>query len=413
MPPKRIVLAEYFTTDDVTLLFGVRADWDEPEVVEIKEPLADIRQYVTEKFGREEDEQEDEQPQPANRVLELDLDEWQERFAPYVEPILKWAEPGDYLYLVPHDVLHYLPLHTLKVEESYLIERNPVLYTPSASVLKYCQAKRKERRESILVLGDSDAERPLPNAREESWQVANLFGTQPHLGQAAKKTLIKEKLETEKDEIDILHFACHGFFHPYQPLKSGILMAPEANGQEPAEFEPTLHGLPVSRYLTAEEFFGLEMRANLVTLSACESGVSQIRPGDELFGLMRALIYAGTPSVVMSLWEVEDISTELLMVHFYERLKAGDTKVEALQKAQLHVKNLTARQAKAYYGHKLKQLSSEEDSQRYAQTKNNIQSVYRKVLAAEEAEGHPVGLDYPIFQHPFYWAPFILVGDWK
>lgn len=414
MVAKRIVLAEYFTTDDVTLLFGVRADWDEPEVVEIKEPLADLRQYVTEKFGWEEGEEEDEKPQPANKVLELDLDEWQERFAPFVEPILKWTEPGDYLYLVPHDVLHYLPLHTLKVEGGYLIERNPVLYTPSASVLKYCQAKRKERRENILVLGDSDAERPLPNAREESWQVADLFGAQPHLGPAAKKSLVKERFEAEKDEIDIVHFACHGFFHPYQPLKSGILMAPEPNGQEEqAEFEPTLHGLPVSRYLTAEEFFGLEMRADLVTLSACESGVNQIRPGDELFGLMRALIYAGTPSVVMSLWEVEDISTELLMVHFYERLKAGDTKVEALQKAQLRVKDLTARQAKAYYENKLKQLLPEADGHRYTQTMKSVRSVYEKVLAAEETEGHPIGLDYPIFQHPFYWAPFILVGDWK
>jgi len=412
--PNRIVLAEYFTTDDVTLLFGVRADWDEPEVVEIKEPLADIRQYVTEKFGREETQKQGEEQQFTHKALDLDLDEWQERFTPFVEPILKWAEPDDYLYLVPHDVLHYLPLHTLKVEGGYLIERNPVLYTPSASVLKYCQAKRKGRRESILVLGDSDEQQqPLPNAREESWQVAGLFGTQPNLGIGARKSLVREKLERERDEIDILHFACHGFFHRHQPLKSGILMAPEANGQEPAEFEPTLHGLPISRFLTAEEFFGMEMQADLVTLSACESGVNQIRPGDELFGLMRALIYAGTPSVVMSLWEVDDISTELLMVHFYEQLKAGDTKVDALQKAQRYVKDLTAQEAKAYYELKLKRLSPEDNSQRYTQTQKSIQSIYSKVLAAEEAEGHPVGLDYPIFQHLFYWAPFILVGDWE
>ncbi len=405
MREKRIVLAEYFSTDDVTLLFGVRADWDEPKVVEIKRPLSDIRTFVTEHFGHE--------ASGGQSIRDLNLDEWQQEFGEFINPVKDWADPGDYLYLVPHDVLHYLPLHTLRVEGSYLIERNPVLYTPSASVLKYCQAKRKGRRENILVLGDSDAKRPLPNAREESWQVADLFGTKPYLGQAAMKTLVKEKLETEKDDIDILHFACHGHFLPSQPLKSGILMAPEPNGQEPAEFEPTLHGLPVSRYLTAEEFFGLEMRADLVTLSACESGVNKIRPGDELFGLMRALIYAGTPSVVMSLWEVEDISTELLMVRFYERLKAGDTKVEALQKAQCYVKELTAQQAKAYYEHKLKQLSPEADSQRFTQAKKSIQSVYSKILAAEETEGHSVGLDYPIFQHPFYWAPFILVGDWK
>ena len=99
-------------------------------------------------------------------------------FLPFVEPILKWAEPGDYLYLVPHDVLHYLPLHTLKVEGGYLIERNPVLYTPSASVLKYCQAKRKGReRKHILVLGDSDVgERPLTARMFEALEVADIFG---------------------------------------------------------------------------------------------------------------------------------------------------------------------------------------------------------------------------------------------
>ncbi len=413
MPANRIVLAEYFTTDDVTLLFGVRADWDEPEVVEIKQSLSDIRKYVADNFSLEEAKAGEERRTTHSKVRDLDLEEWQARFASFVEPILKWAEPGDYLYLVPHDVLHYLPLHTLKVEGGCLVERNPVLYSPSASVLKYCQAKRKGRRERVLVLGDSAAEKPLPSAREEAHQVAELFGTLPYLGADARKSLVREKLEKERDEIDILHFACHGDFHPYQALKSGILMAPEPNEEKPTEFETMLYGLPISRYLTAEEFFGMEMRADLVTLSACESGVNQLRPGDELFGLMRALIYAGTPSVVMSLWGVGDISTELFMVRFYERLKEGDTKVEALQKAQLYVRNLTAGEIKAYFEDKLSTLPQTDDDSRQAQAKDCIQSVYRLLLAAEEVEGHPVGMSYPIFKHLFYWSPFILVGDWK
>ncbi len=411
---QRIVLAEYFTTDDVTLLFGVRADWDEPKVVEIKRPLAEIRQYVTQNFSLEEAKEGEERQTTSSKVKKLDLEGWQERFAPFVEPIKEWAEPGDYLYLVPHDVLHYLPLHTLKVDGGYLIERNPVLYTPSASVLKYCQAKRKGRREKALVLADSDAKRPLPNAREEAWEVASLFGTQPYLGSAARKSLVKEKVATEREKIDILHLACHGAFHPHQPLKSGILMAAEANGKEPSTFESKLRGLPISRYLTAEEFFNIQMQADLVTLSACESGVSQLRPGDELFGLMRALIYAGTPSVVMSLWEVADISTELFMIHFYELLKAGESKVEALQKAQLKIKDMTAGEVETYYESKLKKLSTGNDHSRVEQTKDNIDSVYTKLLAARTANpGRSIGMDYPIFDHPFYWAPFILVGDWQ
>lgn len=413
MPANRIVLAEYFTTDDLTFLFGLRADWAKPQVVEIRQPLSEIRKYAMANFAPESDEEGRASGASNHRVLDLNLGEWQERFAPFVEPILEWAKPGDYLYLVPHDMLHYLPLHTLKVEGGYLIERNPLLYTPSASLLKYCQAKRKERRENIFVLGDSAAELPLPHAREEAWEVAGLFATQPYLGQAVRKSLVKQKLEAEGEEIDILHFACHGYFHRYQALKSGILMAPELDAEEPPESESTLHGLPVQRYLTAEEFFGIEMRADLVTLSICESGVNDIRPGDELFGFMRALIYAGTPSVLISLWEVADISTELLIVRFYERLKAGDTKADALQQAQLYLKDLTAGEAKAHYENKLQKLTQGSDENRRAQTEANLRSVYEKLLDAEEREGHPVGLDYPLFEHPFYWAPFILVGDWK
>ena len=447
MAAKRIVLAEYFTTDDVTLLFGVRADWDEPEVVEIKQPLAEIRKYVAENFSLEEANDGETRRTAFSKVRDLDLEEWQERFAPFVEPILKWAEPGDYLYLVPHDVLHYLPLHTLKVEGKYLIERNPVLYTPSASVLKYCQAKRKGKREIALVLGDSDAENPLPYAYVEALQVAEVFGAEPYLGKAARKSLVKEKLEKDREAIDILHFACHGKFHLYQALKSGILMAPEPNGEEKtAESEIALDGIPVSRYLTAEEFFGMEMHADLVTLSACESGVNQLRPGDELFGLMRALIYAGTPSVVMSLWSVDEISSSILMKKFYEALKAGNTKVEALQIAQLAVKDMTASEAISYCEQAAMLLDKAGQHQYSRQVLRDIADLrfrardytkakieYESLLANAVPESQEyrsidaaitrcnrMGLkggspDYAsrVYDHLFHWAPFVLVGDWK
>jgi CHAT domain-containing protein len=444
--PRRIVLAEYFTTDDVTLLFGVRADWDEPEVVEIKQPLPEIRKYVAENFSLDEAKEGETRPTTVSKVRQLDLDEWQERFAPFVEPILKWAEPGDYLYLVPHDVLHYLPLHTLKVEGGDLIERNPVLYTPSASVLKYCQAKRKGQRKTALVLGDSDPENPLPYAYVEALKVAETFGTKPYLGQAAQRSLVKEKLEKEREAIDILHFACHGYFHPFQALKSGILMAPESDQQEPTEFETTLHGLSVNRFLTAEEFFGIEMRADLVTLSACESGVNQVRPGDELFGLMRALIYAGTPSVVMSLWSVDEISSSILMQSFYEALKNGKTKVEALQIAQLAVKNMTAPEAISYceeVATRLQQVGQHQYRRQVLRDVADLRFQAKDYTAAKIAyenllvNAEPNSKEYQsldaaitrcnrmkrkgddpdyttrVFDHLFRWAPFVLVGDWK
>ena len=439
MTANRIVLAEYFTTDDVTLLFGVRADWEEPKVVEIKRPLSDIRSFVTKHFGPN--------VSGGESIRSLNLDEWQDTFGEFIDPIKEWADPSDYLYLVPHDALHYLPLHTLKLEEQYLIERNPVLYTPSASVLKYCQAKRKGQRNRALVLGDSYED--LVHARAEALAVAQAFGTKAYLGQAAQKSLVQNQLQENKETIDVLHFACHGRFHHSQPLKSGILMAAEENGEEPLEYESKLGDLPVSRYLTAEDFFGMEMQADLVTLSACESGVSDIRPGDELFGLMRALIYAGTPSVVMSLWKVDQISSSIFMQTFYQALKEPKaTKVEALQTAQLALKEMTAHEALDYCQATIDLLqTSEEDAAVHALTEDMADlhyqagnyteaiKIYESLLDELDAEaeadryraldvaltrcemltGQSAKPDYKrqVYSHPFHWAPFILVGDWQ
>jgi CHAT domain-containing protein len=102
-----------------------------------------------------------------------------------------------------------------------------------------------------------------------------------------------------------------------------------------------------------------------VTLSACETGINKIESGDEIVGLLRAIIYSGARSVVVSLWPVSSIVTEGIMIEFYTNIRNGDDKASALQKAQIKVRD----EFKEKYGE----------------------------LAA----------------HPFFWASFILVGDWK
>lgn len=443
MATKRVVLAEYFTSDDLTLLFIMRSDLDEPQVIEIGMPVDRIRQFVTDNFGV---------AQGGSKVRELEINEWQTLIGPLVEPIMPWADEGDIVWLVPHDVLHYLPLHALKLEGRYLIERNPVCYSPSASVMKYCHAKRKGRRERAFVLGDSRND--LPHAREEAYTVAELFSTTPYLDNQATKSLVEIKLARASDEVDILHFSCHGYFHPEEALKSSIVLAPEQNGGEAEDHNERWN-------LTAEEIFGLDMRADLVTLSACETGINERRPGEELIGLTRSLIYAGTPSVLVSLWAVNDLSTGLLMKRFYEELRQPpekydnrvSTKVVALQTAQLYVKNLTAWQIIDYCTDRLTSLASLDDPERklrFQLDRANAQAIagnllsaidtYRDVQAqlkhapterARKLATHvehtldllefkaeaasTVAVDYNVhpFEHPYYWAPFILVGDWK
>jgi hypothetical protein len=161
----RVLLAEYFATDDAVILFGIRADWDEPEVAELPIPVADLRGYVQDQFGVHSPEGEVTAGSVYEKITDLDLGRWQDLLGQLVRPIADWADEDDLVWLVPHDVLHYLPLHALRVDDQLLIERNPVVYTPSASVMRYCRQKRTGRpRRSALVFGDSAGD--LPFARE-------------------------------------------------------------------------------------------------------------------------------------------------------------------------------------------------------------------------------------------------------
>lgn len=380
-------LLEYFCTDNLTLVFGVRADWNEPKVVEVNKPLDEIRAFVVQHFGVQATRDSATASSVYERVRALDLDAWQTFFAPFIEPIRDWANEGDLLWLVPHDVLHYLPLHALKLDGKYLIERHAIFYTPSASVMKYCQAKRTHRpRRSALVFGDS--QNNLPFAQQEAQRVAERFGANAFLKHEATKAHLDEILKNGKDTLDVLHFACHGKFDSLQPLKSGIELA--QNGDEDST-------------LTAEEIFGMELHADLVVLSACESGVNERKPGDELIGLTRALIYAGTPSVLVTLWHVNDFSTTLLMEKFYADLEQGMSKAKALQQAQLKLMRITRDEVIAYVQTSIAEMQQQGNS---IEAKRFETQAWASLLAADKQGEHP-------FSHVASWAPYVLVGDWK
>ncbi len=395
-----------------------------------------MRQSVFKNFGGGQD---------SRNISELNQDEWQQEFGKFVEPIASWSDEGDTVWFVPHDVLHHVPLHALKVEGHYLIDRNPVCYTPSASVMKYCHAHRKDRRETAVVFGDSVND--LSHAREEARNVAKLFGTSPYLGNHATKLAVKTTFEKAGDDLDIVHFACHGYFNKSEPLESGIVLAAEQSDAQSNSASPT-------DVLTARELLQLEMRVTLLTLSACETGINERRPGDELIGLARSLIYAGAQSVMVSLWAVDDLSTRMLMEHFYECLRSLSngggkqvTKAEALRDAQRYVKGLTAQEVFEYYDKRLEAAKPAEaatleldraDAQALAGDLEPAIAAYEdishKVAGATSEEAHDLerrttrkltllrrdkettlSADYEIkpFDHLFYWAPFTLVGDWK
>ncbi len=150
--------------------------------------------------------------------------------------------------------------------------------------------------------------------------------------------------------------------------------------------------------LSAREILdGLDLQAELVTLSACTSGLSHVVPGDELLGLQRAFLYAGTPTVVCTLWEAHDLVALLVMERFYSALRqvpGGASPATALRDAQVAVREMTAGELAG-----IVERWRAEDPE------------YAAVLG--ELDGIPTddgdALSRP-FADPFYWAPFMLIG---
>lgn len=256
-----------------------------------------------------------------------------------VAPLAGMVAQYPRLVIVPHGPLHYLPFHALYDGRSYLIEQHPISYLPTASLLRYCQAVRPPAA-AVLVLGHSDGG-ALPHAVGEAQAVAQILGGRVLLEEQATP----DQLKSLAPGCRILHLAAHGDFRPDNPLFSGLALS--------------------GGWLTTLDIFGLVLRASLVTLSACQTGRSVVGGGDELLGLMRAFLYAGAASLVLSQWAVEDRSTAQLMTAFYTGLAEGRSKGAALRDAQL------------------------------------------EFIASRDSQD-PAGSRYA---HPYYWAPFFLVGD--
>jgi CHAT domain-containing protein len=228
------------------------------------------------------------------------------------------------LILIPHGVLHYVPFAALRNRESghYLIDDFTLTYVPSASVLRFLQAKETPMDGGALILGDPETPLPrLPGAAGEAKAIARTLGATAHLGADAREEL----LDDIHGKIDLVHLAAHGVYDPVNPIFSRIALAPDARHDG---------NLTVQKILSSIDLTGV----NLVVLSACQSAVGARSSGDEVVGLTRALLYAGTPGVISTLWNIDDAASARLMEEFYKRLTTGLAVADALRQAQLAVK---------------------------------------------------------------------------
>ena len=258
-----------------------------------------------------------------------------------IDPIadLLPTRSGDRLIVMPQQDLFLVPFSALQDEQGrYLIERYSLAMAPSIQVLDRTQQQAQRLQQAGIRLGDRplivgnptmpllpsrgpNATRsqlaPLPSAEAEAEAVARLLKSEPLIGAAATKAAVLEQVE----QASLIHLATHGILDAKHGLDSAIALAP--SGDE------TNDG-----WLTARDLLSLKLNAQLVVLSACNTGQGAIS-GDGIIGLSRSLLAAGAPSAIVTQWAVPDAPTAFLMTRFYEFLGQGLDKAAALRQATL------------------------------------------------------------------------------
>jgi CHAT domain-containing protein/uncharacterized protein HemY len=254
-----------------------------------------------------------------------------------IDPIetLLPKDPNARVIFIPQGSLFQVPFGALQdANGTYLIEKHTILTAPSIQVLDLTRQQRQKLAQKpvnssrALVLGNPTMPSvslslgepkqrlsPLPGAEAEARAIAPLLNTQAITGAQGTKAAIIQKMP----QASIIHLATHGLLDDVRGLGSAIALAPSGSDD----------GL-----LTAEEIFDMKLQANLVVLSACNTGFGRIT-GDGVIGLSRALISAGVPSVIVSLWAVPDAPTSELMQSFYQNLQNNPDKAQALRQAML------------------------------------------------------------------------------
>ena len=230
-----------------------------------------------------------------------------------------FSPTSDRIYVVNDRQHPRIPYQVLHDGERYLAEKYALVYAPSMSVLEKCMERRRPAGQKLVALGNPDLGNPVFNLAYAEDEVKKLAEIYPDSRILTGAEASEAAVQLLAPDADVLHLACHGVIDENDPMKSHLRLAPDKNNDG---------------YLTADEIMDLNLQCSLVTLSACDSGRGRILMGGDILGLTRAWIYAGTPSVLASLWKVDDRATSRLMAAFYENLKTHD-KAKALQLAQI------------------------------------------------------------------------------
>ena len=254
------------------------------------------------------------------------------------------------LLISPDGPLWELPFAALAApgqrRGEYLGQIKPIVYTQSLALFKQVRDSRPEKKNDVaaIVIGDAS---DLPSARTEALNIAQLYHVRVPPRDEATEAALRRNIENA----DIIHLATHGEFNRLSGMSSGIFLTPPQNPATQTNDDGVLQAWEI--------FSQLKIKAELVVMSACETGRGQVMQGEGIIGLTRSWQYAGARSVLASHWRVADTSTAQLMFAFHKKLLQGVDKDEALRQAIGTLR------------------------------------------------------DTPNTSHPYYWAAFFFVGDWQ
>jgi CHAT domain-containing protein len=350
LPDEKTALLEYVVSDDQSFVFVIVRKNGQPFVAvqPIKVSRDELAKLV--KSFRGQLAQQSLKFPEATTLYEL-----------LIEPVEKVLAGKKVLCIVPDGSLWELPFAALRDKVGkFLVERFAISYAPSLTTLsamhKYARQRVEGRKGQLLAFAypsfgaSRKIELPLrgtfeelPQTEREAKAIAALFGKDAQVYLREQAT--EERFKVEAPKYRILHIATHGIFDASSPLYSGLLLA---------------QGKREDGILEAWEIAEMDLRAEIVVLSACETARGVVKEGEGLIGFAWAIFVAGCPSSLLTQWQVADKSTAELMTAFYRNWRSQSiSKAEALQRAQL------------------------------------------TLLLSKQ------------WSHPFFWAPFVLVGDWR
>lgn len=363
--PEKTLLLEYFPTENELYIFVVKRD-AEPAirtvpikraalaqlVIQYREALNSAsEQGVLERSARGALWKDDGKPDFKTDIAPI-KDATVKLYDALIAPAQAEVDAAEFLVIVPAGELYYLPIHALGRATpdgslNFLIEQKRFAYLASADILNAISSvtgsgqATQNPQYPLLALGNPDG--TLPAATEEVTTLGRIF---------AKANIITgrdatvSRVAQSTAGTPYIHFATHGIIDSVEPKESYLLLAGDPGRLSVKDIVEDNYKL---------SFAG----TRLVTLSACETNIGGFDPSAVYSSLSRAFTKAGAPTVIASLWSVNDVATKETMTVFYKELAAGQSKAESLRRAQLAV------------------------------------------------------MRDPRFAHPYFWAPFVVLGDWR